>query len=741
MAIREKIILEGEDRASKSFDQAGGSFERMGKTLKKVAIGGGLAIAGVAAARVSAKLVGMAVDAEEAESAFNTAFGTALPEASAFVEEFALKAGFATHELQQLLAITGTVVQGIGATEAESAALSETMARLAGDVASFSNAQGGAEAVMLALQSAINGEREALKTYGLAISEAEVQSLALLTTEKTRADELTRLEKAQATVEIAAIKAGKAMGDLDRTQNSAANTMRRLGAMAREAGTKVGQKLLPAVEAILPILEDLIPVAEDAGRAMASVVTSMALVGAAAAPTAVDWLARLAEGFDRVLAAGAGAGALVAEIWTLGGADTSGLKDFQATVRHAAELVDISEKLRKGQVPGRTAAIKYANAIAELGRRADLSTVGVATLASASDASEEGQLNALVRVLDMAQAEGWRRDNLLVLTDAIVTQKIELGLWGDSYDDAGLKMLHAADAASTLPPVLREVDAEFEAAAEAALEARDAAAEAADAFREDMLDAAKEFITGFEKLPDKIDATMAEFETNLTKRIAAQEAFWINLTILARHGFDDLAEAIREEGPAAASLLEEMVADMETAARLEDAIDNAAIDMESLIRAYARGLDTADISIEAYRFGQQTIDSIIEGLRSRDVPSVIEDEVRTPRAHRPHGGFTVDPPKLHLHSGTWDVPGTGPIDATIHGGEAVIPSPGSSGRADFARALAAELQRAMPDRDANGEGGNHVTIEQITVLVPAGTTITEAITAAGAQAAIEALMS
>ena len=48
------------------------------------------------------------------------------------------------------------------------------------DVASFSNISAGAEPVLNAFRSALVGEREALKTYGI-ITEAEVQTEALYT--------------------------------------------------------------------------------------------------------------------------------------------------------------------------------------------------------------------------------------------------------------------------------------------------------------------------------------------------------------------------------------------------------------------------------------------------------------------------------------------------------------------------------------------------------------------------------
>ena len=255
------------DKLEGSTKKASKGMGGMGKAMQVV----GAVMAGAQMLRFGKDMVMLAVSAEEAGSAFATTFGPAVGRASKFVEEFANNAGFAEFELQQLMATTGNIVQGLGATEGVSAELSESMARLAGDVASFSNAAGGAPAVLKALQSGLTGETEALKTYGIVINQADIQQQALLETGKEHADELTRLEKAQATLTIAYERAGKAVGDLDRTQESSANTLRRLNAKFKEAQTTIGKALLPVLEDLLPVAEDLIPTFEKIGVAVVQV--------------------------------------------------------------------------------------------------------------------------------------------------------------------------------------------------------------------------------------------------------------------------------------------------------------------------------------------------------------------------------------------------------------------------------------------------------------------------------------
>ena len=742
MAIREKVILEGEDRASKSFDSAGGSFERMGSTLKKVAISGGIAIAAQQLIKLGTQVTSMAIDADEAKAAFDTTFGQALPQAAGFVEDFANKAGFATYELEQLMAITGNVVQGIGATEAESAALSQTMVELAGDVASFSNAEGGAQAVMLALQSAINGEREALKTYGLAIAETEVQQRALNETGKTRVEDLTRLEKAEATVAIAYDKAGKAIGDLDRTQDSAANSLRRLKARFKEAGVEAGQNLLPAVENLLPVIEGMLPAFSNAITGAAGFFATIA--GGEGEISKIDAaMFGISQTISGIGTGFAGLGKLLSFI---PGIDGDAADAAQKASIAASNLSSSLFRLRNDMSAGEGAAAQMANELVTLAGQGALSADAIERVGMSASASAEEQAAALRELLTYANEENWRPENISLLASSLAVVNDQLGVgpvdgWASAMTDAGAATTSTGEDIEGIEEVIPDAVTEI-------LELAEAAEEAAAAFRDDLAKEAANFITGFEKLPESVETTMDAFEENLTDRILASNEFWSNLAVLAEAGFGDLAEAIRIEGPTQTGLLDDLVADMERAAELDDLISQAGDDMVDLTDKYATALeDNADPTLTALgEFGLDMIEAIAAGIESGDLVGPLLDKVNSAVGEVTGGrvggsaGTGIKGGVQAYDQGTWSVPGDGPVAATVHGSEIIIPPDGSGGRARFARELAAELAGAIGGGGA-GTGGPSVTIEQINVLVPAGTTTSEAITAAGAQAAIEALLS
>ena len=248
----------------------------------------GLSSVGQALVDFGAEAIQMGVDASESASAFGTVFGESAGELQSFVDEFANAAGLTEAELQGLLATTGNVIKGIGGTTDEAADLGETLARTAADVASFTNAEGGAEAVLSAFQSALTGKRDTLKTYGIVISEAEVQQRALNDTGKKTVDQLTRIETAAATTALIIERAGDAIGDLDRTSDGAANTQRRLQARFKELQTSIGQQLLPVWSDVLEAVEDALPAIEDVGTGFANFATTTLPVLVEALTTATE---------------------------------------------------------------------------------------------------------------------------------------------------------------------------------------------------------------------------------------------------------------------------------------------------------------------------------------------------------------------------------------------------------------------------------------------------------------------
>jgi hypothetical protein len=249
-----------------SFARSMDKNEKRVKTFRGRVAGAGTALTGMATAAAGAVVAmgGLAVigkkafdlgaTMEETGSKFRTVFG---PEASAevqgFLDGFANKAGLTNTEAQGLVATTGAIAQGMGFAQNESGKFATQITKVAADLSSFNNMP--TEEVLMAVNSALTGEREQMKRLGIVIKETDVQQLALANSGKEVAAALTQQEKATATLELITSKAGVAIGDLDRTQGSAANVAKRLGAMFRELKETLATALMPAFKDVLTDLD------------------------------------------------------------------------------------------------------------------------------------------------------------------------------------------------------------------------------------------------------------------------------------------------------------------------------------------------------------------------------------------------------------------------------------------------------------------------------------------------------
>jgi len=225
-------------------------------------------------ARASVAIFNLGASVEETQSKFSTVFAKSADDVQQFLDVFANKAGLTNREAQNLLATTGAIAQGMGFAVEASAAYAKEVAVLAADITSFNDVAGGTAVVIEAINAAAAGERERLKQWGIQILDVDVKTRALMDTGKTAASELTAQEKVAATLAVIYDRVGVAVGDLDRTQLSAANTARRVSSRLREIGET-------ASSAVLPIFGQLLGALDDNASAFDAVTEAIGVVGRA----------------------------------------------------------------------------------------------------------------------------------------------------------------------------------------------------------------------------------------------------------------------------------------------------------------------------------------------------------------------------------------------------------------------------------------------------------------------------
>jgi hypothetical protein len=264
MALRDvgvRAVVEGADGYVRDMDKLGkadATTENGLKNIAKTAKVSGLALTAFAGAAglIGFKLVQAASDVEEMQSKFNIVFGSLADEAEQWAAETAAATNRSKYELQGFLATLQDTFVPMGFARDRAFELSRELTALAVDVASFNNA---ADAdVLRDFQSALVGNTETVRKYGIVITEARIEQHLMGQGLITNKNQITEQMKIQARLNLILEGTKDAQGDAARTSESFANQMKGLSAAANELQVQLGQELLPIAAQLVGFLTDLI---------------------------------------------------------------------------------------------------------------------------------------------------------------------------------------------------------------------------------------------------------------------------------------------------------------------------------------------------------------------------------------------------------------------------------------------------------------------------------------------------
>lgn len=299
------ITVKAYDEASAELEGITKGIEKMEPAFKRMAAIGGAAFVGLSAGIY--KATQMATDAQEIYNKFDVVFGDVSKSAESVATDLVDNFGLAESKAKDLLSATGDMLTGFGMSGEMALDLAEKSNKLAVDLASFTNIQGGAERASKALTKALLGERESVKELGIAILEEDVKAkIEAMKASGEFTNETERQMKALATYEIAVEQSKNAIGDFARTQDSLANQQRVLKQRTVELVESFGELFIPmmqqVVQFILPMVKSLkdwiqenqklATVITVAATALAGFVATAGLLGLAA-PVIVKGLAMM----------------------------------------------------------------------------------------------------------------------------------------------------------------------------------------------------------------------------------------------------------------------------------------------------------------------------------------------------------------------------------------------------------------------------------------------------------------
>jgi hypothetical protein len=328
--LRRTIVVNVQDReldqhirkvrqSGQEAERLGGRFSRLGGVIAGAFSVAALSVFASQLGRISKELFNLSTTAEETASKFRTVFGSSSDQVDRFLTGFANMAGLTRTQGREFTATLGGIAKGFGESVEGAAAFSTEVLKLAGDVASFNNVP--IEDALRAIQSGLIGEQEPLRRFGVLLSEARVQAFAASEAGGKLTSELSEQQKVMARLAVITkdLTAGSALGDLERTQDSTANTTRRLRAEASELVEEFSRGLIPSYQelaaagrrildnvrdladgfggtftrGILAVTEYIVDFGFQTGRAagaMVALVDAMNLVGSSGAGGAVSFL-------------------------------------------------------------------------------------------------------------------------------------------------------------------------------------------------------------------------------------------------------------------------------------------------------------------------------------------------------------------------------------------------------------------------------------------------------------------
>ena len=222
-------------------------------------------------------------------------------------EEFGLSKVQATESVSAF----GALGKGIGLTERQAAEMSTTLAGLSADLGSYFNV--GTDESAKALEGIFTGESEALKKFGVVMTDTNLQKFA--EDQGLVWKELDQTDKTMLRYQFVLAKTKDAQGDFSRTSDGTANSTKIFKSAIQDLATSVGTNLLPIITPVIQKITEWINKFNELSPETQKIITIIGLVVAAIGPLLII-VGKVATGISAIISvvnlAGGAIGALSA---------------------------------------------------------------------------------------------------------------------------------------------------------------------------------------------------------------------------------------------------------------------------------------------------------------------------------------------------------------------------------------------------------------------------------------------
>lgn len=264
-AVADRELSRTEDRLEK----AAAGLTKWGVQL---GLAGGIATVGMF------KLAQAAGDYGETVSAAGVIFGEAAEDVEAFGEKASKSAGLSARAAVDAANQFGTFGKAAGLTGRDLSTFSTDLTQLAGDLASFKNTT--TEEAVLALGSALRGEAEPLRKYGVLLDDATLKAKATELGIYDGNGALTQQQKILAANAAIWEQTNDAQGDFSRTSESLANQQRTLSAEFENLQRNLGEGAVPVFSELLGGVNGLLDGFQDLDPEIQTLVGRVGAIGA-----------------------------------------------------------------------------------------------------------------------------------------------------------------------------------------------------------------------------------------------------------------------------------------------------------------------------------------------------------------------------------------------------------------------------------------------------------------------------
>ena len=249
-------------RLENTSKQAKKGFSVIGNSVKAV-LG---AVVVREAGRATMALAEFGSQVEEMQSMSGAVFAEFTEDVRRELAGFGKAVGRSRFDLEAMAASVQDTFVPLGFARDEAAEMSVALTRLAVDVGSFKNEQD--PAVMQAFTSALVGNHEAVRRFGIVITEGSLKQELFRMGITKNIDEVSNQEKVQARLNLIYAGTTDAQGDAAKTAGSFANRVKALSGSFDELKFNLSENLMPAFTGVVVFFDDLVKGINRAGEAM-----------------------------------------------------------------------------------------------------------------------------------------------------------------------------------------------------------------------------------------------------------------------------------------------------------------------------------------------------------------------------------------------------------------------------------------------------------------------------------------